>query len=116
MKRIAALVISLSLGLVTLNAQKNERTDAYMSMSTYTKEGMKDADYLMRAKTAIDKATVHAETKDDAKTWVYRGQIYLLLHQKEFNEKLALHKDIADPGKKSSTAYLETSPGNLTEA
>lgn len=114
MKRIAALVISLSFGLVTLNAQRNEVTNAWSALNSYQKE--KDADYLVRAKVAIDKATVHADTKDDAKTWLYRGQIYIALHQKDFKEKMDLHKDITDPGKKSSMAYLEVSPVNLTEA
>ncbi|CAN5761870.1 hypothetical protein BH11BAC7_BH11BAC7_19900 [soil metagenome] len=114
MKRIAALVISLSLGLVTLNAQRNEVTNAWSALNSYQKE--KDADYLVRAQTAIDKATVHPDTKDDAKTWLYRGQVYLAMYQKDFKEKLDMHKDVTDPGKKSSTAYLEASGANVTEA
>ncbi|CAN5186976.1 hypothetical protein BH09BAC5_BH09BAC5_17590 [soil metagenome] len=114
MKRIAILVLSISLGLVKLQAQKNEVTNAWSAMNSYNKE--KDADYLARAKVAIDKATVHPDTKDESKTWLYRGQIYLLMYQKDFNEKMTSHKDITDPGKKSSLSYLEASAENLTEA
>ncbi len=117
MKRIAALVVSLSFALA-LTAQKNERTSAYMAMGSYnsSKNKVEDAYYLDRAKIAIDKATVHADTKDDVTTWLYRGQIYLLIYVKSYNEKLALHKDVADPNKKASMAYLEAPSSNLTEA
>lgn len=114
MKRIAALVISLSLGLVTLNAQRNEVTNAWSALNSYQKE--KDPDYLVRAQTAIDKATVHPDTKDESKTWLYRGQIYIAMYQKDFKEKLDLHKDVTDPGKKSNMAYMEASGTNLMEA
>jgi Flp pilus assembly protein TadD len=114
MKRIAALVISLSFGLVTLNAQRNEVTNAWSALNSYQKE--KDAEYLTRAKVAIDKATVHPDTKDEAKTHVYRGQIYLAMYQKDIKEKSELHKDVTDPGKKSSMAFMEAAPTNLSEA
>ncbi len=114
MKKIAALIVSLSFGIVALHAQKNEVTNTYMNMKTYNSE--KDPDYLFRAKANIDKATVHPDTKEDAKTWVYRGQVYIAIYQKEFAEKIASHKDITDPNKKSATAYLETSTSNLVEA
>jgi tetratricopeptide (TPR) repeat protein len=118
MKRIAALILSLSLGIGISSAQKNERTNAYINMSGYvnSKDKVGDAYMLDRAKAAIDKATVHPDTKDDAKTWVYRGQIYILIYQKEFADKVAAHKDVTDPGKKSSLAYIETSTTNLVEA
>src|ERR1043165_237468 len=61
MKQIAALVISLSFGLVTLNAQRNEVTNTWSSLNSYQKDG--DVEYLNRAKVAIDKATVHPDTK-----------------------------------------------------
>ncbi len=114
MKRIALIIILISLGAINLHAQKNEVTNAWSALNSYNKE--KDVDYLMRAKTAIDKATVNPDTKDDAKTWLYRGQIYLAFYQKDFNEKMASHKDITDPGKKSSLSYTEASTANLTEA
>jgi Flp pilus assembly protein TadD len=113
MKKIAALVFSFSLGLV-LHAQKNEVTNTYMNMKTYNSE--KDPDYLLRAKGNIDKATVHPDTKDDAKTWVYRGQVYMALYMKDYNDKIATHKEVTDPGKKAAIGYLEAPTVNLVEA
>ena len=118
MKKIAALVIFMSFGIAALNAQKNERNNAYFNMNNYnnSKDKVADAYLLDRAKAAIDKAAVHPDTKDDQQTWVYRGQIYMLIYQKEFKEKMDAHKDITDPGKKSSVAHLESNPANLVEA
>jgi tetratricopeptide (TPR) repeat protein len=118
MKKIAALVFSFSIGVMALNAQNSERTSAFMGMNNYlnSKNKVEDAYLLDRAKISIDKATVHPDTKDEAKTWVYRGQIYLIIYQKDFKEKMDAHAEITDPGKKSSTAYLEVSLANLTEA
>ncbi len=114
MKRIASILIFLSMGTVILNAQKFEVTNAYLGYTHYIKE--KDPEELAKAKIAIDKASLNADTKDDPKTWTYRGQIYLALYQKEFNDKMASHKDITDAAKKSSLSYLETPTSNLTEA
>jgi Flp pilus assembly protein TadD len=118
MKKIAALVIFLLPGMLTLNAQKNERNNAFFNMNNYTnsKDKVADAYLLDRAKEAIDKASAHPDTKDDPQTWVYRGQIYMLIFQKEFKAKSDAHKDITDPGKKNATAHLETNPANLIES
>lgn len=48
-------------------AQKSNRTSAYM----YKEKGQ-----LEEAKKAIDKAVENAKTKNDAKTWLYYGEIY----------------------------------------
>lgn len=67
MKR-TAILLSLSLLIVFgAFAQKNKRTSAYM----YNKNMQYD-----KAKEAIDEAIVHEKTINDAKTWMYRGEIY----------------------------------------
>jgi len=66
MKKIA-LLLGLSMILSIGFAQNFERTSAY----NYNKDGKLD-----KAKLAIDKATVHAKTMNDAKTWLYKGMIY----------------------------------------
>ncbi|MDY0014886.1 MAG: tetratricopeptide repeat protein [Bacteroidales bacterium] len=43
--------------------------------------------YWDRAKSAIDKAAENDETKNDAKTWLYRGNIYLQLGYAQMNPK-----------------------------
>lgn len=68
MKRIVILIgLSLLIGLGGY-AQKNKRTSAFM----YQKNGEID-----KAKEAIDEAILHEKTMHDAKTWLYRGVIYL---------------------------------------
>jgi len=67
MKKIAILLsLSMLIGLGAF-AQKNKRTSAYM----YNKNQQYD-----KAKEAIDEAVKNEKTIDDAKTWMYRGEIY----------------------------------------
>ncbi len=67
MKKIVILLgLSLLIG-VSLQAQKNKRTSAFM----YNKNGE-----FKKAKEAIDEAILHEKTMHDAKTWMYRGEIY----------------------------------------
>ncbi len=62
------LLISMSLLFISVGfAQKSNRTSAYM----YKEKGQ-----LEEAKTAIDKAIQNDKTKNDAKTWLYYGEIY----------------------------------------
>ncbi|MCK9291665.1 MAG: hypothetical protein WCR58_05315 [Bacteroidales bacterium] len=67
MKKIVLTLTVAFMALMTM-AQKSERTSAYM----YNKNGQYD-----KAREAIDKAIQHDKTKDDPKTWMYRGIIYL---------------------------------------
>jgi len=115
MKKFANVFIAVCIGAGALNAQTSSRTDAYMALKNY-KEG-KDRSDLLKAKAAIDAVNPDpAVTKDPAKTWAYRGNIYLALYQDDFSSKIASHKDVTDPGKKSSMAYLETPTAYLVES
>ncbi len=53
------------------NAQKNMVVSAF----SYTNNGQLD-----KALTAIEKASVHPDTKDWAKTWYYMGNVYYSIH------------------------------------
>lgn len=67
MKKII-LLTALSLSFVMSGfAQKSERTDAYLALQ----KGK-----LKEAKVAIDKAVKNPKTINDAKTWLYYGEIY----------------------------------------
>ncbi len=66
MKKIALFTALLTLG-IAVNAQTLNVQSAMADL----KRG-----YLNKAKAAIDKACVHEDTKDDAKTWYYAGLIY----------------------------------------
>ena len=87
MKR-TAILLSLSLLIVFgAFAQKNKRTSAYM----YKKNMQYD-----KAKEAIDEAIVHEKTINDAKTWMYRGEIYYNIAVSEDPTVTALAEDAAE--------------------
>lgn len=67
MKKIIMMLAILIISTAAI-AQKSERTNAFM----YNKNGQYD-----KAKESIDKAVEHEKTREDAKTWMYRGIIYL---------------------------------------
>jgi len=70
MKKITILLVLLfSISLIT-NAQNGKRNSAKANM---------DAGKLEKAKELIDLAVAHDKTKDDAKTWLYYGEIYAQL-------------------------------------
>lgn len=64
------LILSISMSLLFISvgfAQKSSRTSAFM----YKEKGQ-----LESAKKAIDKAVQNSKTINDAKTWLYYGEIY----------------------------------------
>ncbi|MCD4679052.1 MAG: hypothetical protein K8S00_01570 [Bacteroidales bacterium] len=73
MKRIVILLIGVFM-FAGLNAQNSKVVSAY----NYLRNGQLD-----KAKEAIDAASVHIKTKDAAKTWFYRGNIYLAIQVSE---------------------------------
>lgn len=88
MKKIALFTALLSLGLAV-----NAQTLNVQSAMSDLKRG-----YLNKAKAAIDKACVHDDTKDDAKTWYYAGLIYSMIGDAatDPNSKYKKYKDL-DP-------------------
>jgi tetratricopeptide (TPR) repeat protein len=69
MKKLSILILFLAAGFV--QAQKTTVVSAF----TYRNRGQLD-----KAKEAIDEATANDDTKNMAKTWFYRGNIYLDLY------------------------------------
>ena len=115
MKRISAVFIGVFLlATISGNAQKNELTNCYMDLNAYDKG--KDPADLAKAKIAIDKATVDPSTSGGAKTWYYRGKVYIRLYQKELADKMVAHKDMTDIPKKTNLCYYETPVTNLIES
>ena len=83
------LVLFLSFSLLialSANAQKNKRTSAYM----YNKNG----EYA-KAMEAINAAIQNEKTMNDAKTWLYRGEIYYNIAVSQDSAVRALAKDPA---------------------
>jgi|AntAceMinimDraft_17_1070374.scaffolds.fasta_scaffold28206_2 Tfp pilus assembly protein PilF len=86
MKKAAILLIMISYVALT-NAQNLKVQSAF---NYYNNK------QLNRAKEAIDPACVHEDTKSDAKTWFYKGNIYLdiyLLNQMTVDLKKGMSKE-----------------------
>lgn len=62
------MMLAIVMATTTLFGQTKERTSAFM----FNKNGQYD-----KAREAIDKAILNEKTMNDAKTWMYRGIIYL---------------------------------------
>ncbi len=67
MKKLAILLI-LVVGFTAVQAQKTARTSAF----NYLNKGQLD-----KAKKEIDACVLHEQTMNDARSWFYRGNIYL---------------------------------------
>ncbi|MGM0567018.1 MAG: tetratricopeptide repeat protein [Bacteroidota bacterium] len=90
MKRIGIISVLILAGTFISMAQNHKVVSAYNQLRN---------EKLEKALEAIEPATEHKKTKDDAKTWYYRGNIYLSLHLTEKEE----FKDLVDNPLK--TAY-----------
>jgi tetratricopeptide (TPR) repeat protein len=112
MKRVI-LIIAVSVSVFTANAQSAKVVSAWKYLKDYQES--KDADYIMKAKEAIDLASENPDTKEQAKTQVYRGQIYLELFQKSFKAELDKKKD-PDPKKNENAAYQGVTTQDLFTA
>lgn len=67
-----------------------------------------DPESLVKAKEAIDTASANADTKDQAKTQFYRGQIYLSIFDNNLRTQTEKLTTISDPNKKTLAGYLNT--------
>lgn len=74
MKKLILLLPFVAATVATVDAQPAKRTSAY----NYLSYGELD-----NAKEAIDAASIHEKTLADAKTWLYRGQIYQGIYESQ---------------------------------
>ena len=79
MKRLLACVLLLG-ATISLNAQGAKVLNAYNYMND---------NELLKAKVEIEPAIEHVKTKEDAKTWYYRGLIYENICKNSFAENEA---------------------------
>ena len=94
--------LSMILALAALTFSVNAQTLNVQSAIQDLKKN-----YLKKAKAEIDLATEHEQTKDDAKTWCYRGLIYSRIGQEVTNPK-SKFKDLApDWAEQAYAAALE---------
>lgn len=112
MKKII-LVALAAVSFTAANAQSAKLVSANNYLREYSREG--DPESLAKAKEAIDLAAENPDTKDQAKTHYYKGQIYLAIFQK--NLRLATEKSTEqDPKKKEAAAFLIVPVGDLKTA
>ncbi len=88
MKRVPLILVILFLCINIVSAQNKNITTANVAI---------EQQQLKKAKTAIDQATKHEDTKGLSKTWKTRGDVYLNIHRdvlKQFSDldKKALEK------------------------
>ncbi len=83
MKKIAVLLVFVIAGIAFAQGQNHKVVSAY----NYLRKNK-----LEKAMEAIEPATQHKRTNDEAKTWYYRGNIYLGIHMSEEEE----FKDLAE--------------------
>lgn len=86
MKKLSLLLV-LVITCSMMYGQRNNRTSAF----NYLKNGELD-----KAKEYIDKTVEHSQTKEDARSWFYRGNVYLSIHMSEEPEYKALDDNALD--------------------
>lgn len=112
MKKIF-LFSTLALVGATSYGQSAKVTSANKYYGDYMREN--DPDYLIKAKEAIDLASEHPDTKENAKTFVYKGQIYMAIFEKNLkkNTEKSTEQDVK---KKEAAGYAATSTDELAVA
>ena len=84
MNKSAKLFIALSIPVVAFSQSAKVQT-AWRNLQDY--ETSKDVSSLVKAKENIDLATNHEDTKEKAKTWVYRSKIYYALFKSSLDQE-----------------------------
>ncbi len=115
MKKILLITaIALVGGSMPAFAQPAKRTSAFNAWNDYKKS--KDPAMLAKARTYIDEVCQHPDTKDETKSWVYRGGIYLAQFSADLLAEKGKIKDVTDAGKLNSMMYAAVPTANLSEA
>jgi tetratricopeptide (TPR) repeat protein len=106
MKRIIAASAACLLTL-TMAAQSAKVVSAKNYLTDY--ERSKDPESLQKAKENINLAAEHADTKENAKTHVYRGMIYIVAYDaRKRAEEDKLQPTVSDPNKRTIMALQNT--------
>ncbi len=98
MKKLSLVLAIMVFLIANVDAQKSKRTSAL----NYLKKGKLD-----KAKEYIDIAAKHPKTGIDAKTWLYRGNIYVSILTDSTGKYDELKKDAVDEAIKSYQNVLK---------
>ena len=84
MKKPLIVIAFLSAGFFTAHAQSNKVVSAKMHLDEYIKDN--DTTALKDAKDAIDLAAANDKTKDDPKMFLYRGNVYRTIYERQISK------------------------------
>jgi roadblock/LC7 domain-containing protein len=105
-------IIALAGCFTAATAQKSNLVSAIKYLEDYSK--YHEIESLNKAKSRIDTAAKHPDTKEQAKTWFNRGEIYYTIFYNDLT--LASLKAPGDPQQKTVTALQSLSLDNLETA
>jgi tetratricopeptide (TPR) repeat protein len=110
MKRIAVLLLA-TVPVFTGLAQSSKVVNTINYLQDYN--STKDAESLQKAKENIDLASEHPDTKEKAKTQVWRGKVYLAIYDANRRAQEEKLMSITDPNKRAFAAFQNTSTTEL---
>lgn len=105
MKKIAFLLLA-TMPVFSGVAQSSKVVNAINYLKDFN--STKDAESLQKAKENIDLASEHADTKEKAKTQVFKGQIYMAIYEANKRAQEEKLMSIADPNKRTFAALQNT--------
>jgi tetratricopeptide (TPR) repeat protein len=108
------LIIMIAAMPILAQAQSAKVVTAFRNLDDYKRS--KDPASLVKAKEAIDLAINHEDTKNEAKTWAYRGQIYMTMYETSLKAETDKLTDITDPNKRTIAGYQNTPTNDLDAA
>ena len=114
MKKASKFFIALSIPAVAFSQSAKVQT-AWRSLQDY--ETSKDVSSLMKAKECIDLATNYEDTKDKAKTWVYRAKVYYDLFKNSLEqEEKKIPATVTNKSERLTKAYGAVSTADYEES
>jgi len=114
MKKVSKFFIALSIPAVAFSQSAKVQT-AWRSLQDY--ETSKDIASLMKAKECIDLASNHEDTKDKAKTWVYRAKVYYDLFKNNLEqEEKKIPATVTNKNERLTKAYGAVSTADYEES
>ncbi|HEY1037956.1 MAG TPA: hypothetical protein VGF30_01045 [Bacteroidia bacterium] len=107
---IGALLVSAPF---LVNAQGSKVQTAWRNLDDYKLNN--DVASIVKAKEAIDLAAVHEDTKEKAKTWSYRTEIYYFLYREDLKKEKEKLAGVTDKKEQEIQAYGNVSMDNFNE-
>lgn len=102
--KIKLTLVTAVFSIVAANAQNSKVVSTFNYLNNYSKDKAGESEALIKAKTNIDEASLDESTSGKAKTWYYRGNVYLAIGQSTD----AKHKDLSQsPYYEAAVSYAK---------